>query len=50
MKAGAKTMAELLAEAGVPSWLYSFEYRGGWRLSFSHFFFIGKDRVPFDAG
>ena len=50
MKAGAKTMAQLLAEAGAPSWVYSFEYRGRKRLSMSHFFFMGRDRLPFDAG
>ena len=50
MKAGAKTVAQLIAEAGVPSWMYSFEYRGRKRLSMSHFFFMGRDRLPFDTG
>ncbi|XP_043205627.1 carboxylesterase 1C-like [Amphibalanus amphitrite] len=50
MKAGAQTMAQLLAEAGVPSWMYSFEYRGRKRLSMAHFFFMGRDRLPFDTG
>ena len=50
IKAGGKKMADLLATAGTPSWMYSFDYRGQKRHTMSNFLFTGSSKVPFEPG
>ena len=50
IKAGAKKMADMLAAAGTPSWMYSFDYRGKKHHSMANFFFIGNNKLPFEPG
>ena len=50
IKAGGKKMADMLAASGVPSYMYSFDYRGKKHHTMSSFLFLGDDKLPFEPG